>query len=113
MAKVFTSIRLTEEAAADLRRYTGERMAEEPNGRVSMSEALMEALTIARDFAKGKIVCPEMEGWRLVERSGEGEHGPEHDGEALWEPCAVAVCGEEWRRGASGWYAVSGIERIL
>jgi hypothetical protein len=109
MAKVFTSIRLTEEAAADLRRYTGERMAEEPNGRVSMSEALMEALTIAR----GREALVRLGGWRRVVRTGKGEHGPEHDGEALWEPCAVAVCGEEWRRGATGWYAVSGIERVL
>lgn len=77
-----------------------------------MSDAILEALEVARRYNRDEIVDLPIDGWRMTERSGDGEHEPDGEGED-WAPCAVAVCGEEWRRGVAGWYPVPGMVRDL
>lgn len=111
----YVSIRLTEEAAADLRRFTGECMAAAPSGRVTMSEALGDALAVARGLESGDVINPASEGWELLRHDELGAHAPALDPGANvqgWAPCRAPDCGGEYRRGVAGWFQVPGFRRI-
>lgn len=115
MTTKYVSIRLTEEVVADLRRFTGERMAGSADGRVTMSEALRDALAVARGFESGKVIDPESEGWELLRHDELGLHAPGIDEGARaqgWAPCRAHECGGEYRRGVAGWFQVPGFRRI-